>query len=113
MQDHQIKAIHKTIHKIDIADQIVKTIIIEIFTLDQTLLGIITQAIQETVHIQTLRIDSMPMTVQEIRQIITIKITQIIDHKTILSTDHIVTILKIDLVIILKIENHFEKFQKM
>ena len=51
--DHQIDKIHKTIHKTDIADQIFETISIELITLDQTLIEVITKTMKEIVQIPT------------------------------------------------------------
>ena len=89
MKNHQIDKIHKSIHKIDKAEQIVKALSNKIFTLDQAQIEMITQILLETFHIKALEIDTVPMTVQETRQTIEVEITQLIDHKTILTKDHI------------------------
>ena len=111
-KDHQVDKIHKNIHKTDLVNQILKTISIELFILDQTLIEVITQTIKESVQIPTFGIDTIPITVQEFLQkndikfiqIIAIELNQIIDHKSILTLEHtIITKLKAP-VIILELE---------
>ena len=67
-EDHQVNKIHKIVHKIDVADQKVKTISIETIALDQTQIEIFIQTIIGTVVTQILGIDTILMTVQEILQ---------------------------------------------
>ena len=44
-EDHKIDEIHKTIHKTEKADQLVKTISIKISALDQNLMKVIAQTV--------------------------------------------------------------------
>ena len=71
-EDHQIREIHKTIHKIDIADQTVKRVNTEKITTDQTRTEVIIQTIKENDLFQTLGFYTIPMTVQEVLQTIEI-----------------------------------------
>ena len=80
------------IPKIDIADQLVKTISTETITLDQIPIQVITQSIRETIQIQTLRTDTFPMTVHEPLQIIKTEIIQVIDIGNTQITDQKITL---------------------
>ena len=64
-EDHQIDKIHRTIHKIDIADQTAKIISVEIFTLDWILIEVITQTKNEMTQFQTLGIGTIQMTLKK------------------------------------------------
>ena len=85
---------------------------IEVITLDQTLIEVITQTITEITHLQTFEIETITMTGQEVLQttaietiqIIVVGITLLIDHKTILTIDHIIKFIITDPVITLEIE---------
>ena len=111
MDYRQIDEIHNIIHKTGIVDQVVKTINTETISPDQTLMHVITQIIIEIFHTETLDIDTtqridqetLQTTVIEIRKKIKKKFFQTKDQKTILITDHIVTIITVDSIIIQKI----------
>ena len=111
MEDHQTNKSYKTIHKIDIGDQIFKTTSIEKFTLDQNLRESFTQTLIVTAHFKTIGIDTIPLAVNENLQIvktesiqtIKIRITQILYHKPILTKDQIIIFIWINLVIILEL----------
>ena len=83
---------------------------IETINLNQTQIEVIIQTIEGTVRVQTFGIDTIPLIVQEILEIIEIETTQIvkiesvrtIDHKTTPKLDHIIIIISIDPVIILE-----------
>ena len=73
-EDHHIKETQKTIHKTDIADQLLKVHSIEIITRDQILIEENTQTIAEIAHIQTFGIETDPMIAQETIQTTAIEI---------------------------------------
>ena len=77
-EDIQIEETLKTIHRVDLADQIDKVLKIDTINLDQSLKEVITQTIIEIAHIQTLKIQTYVMTAQEIIQTTAIEIFQII-----------------------------------
>ena len=54
-EDMKIDEILKSIHRVDLADQIDKILNIDTINLDQSLKEVITQTIIELAHIQTLR----------------------------------------------------------
>ena len=108
-EDLKIDEVHKTIHK----EQVVKIIRTEIILLNRILKGVITRIITEIVHIETLGIETIRVTVQEILQATAIKIIQIIvtettlttDHNTVLTVERVIRIIMVDHVIILEKES--------
>ena len=96
----QTKEIHAFSHKIDIFDQIVKTIIIEIIIQRE----VTTPITIEIVQIQTLKTHTVPK-IPRITETVTtqtkgIDNTQIKDHETIQTTDQTIIIITIDYVTI-------------
>ena len=100
----QTKKIHAFSHKIDIFDQIVKTINIEIIIQDQIQTEVTTPITIEIVQIQTLKRHTVPK-IPRITETVTtqtkgIDNTQIKDHETIQTTDQTIIIITIDYVTI-------------
>ena len=69
-EDLQIDEVHKTFHK----DKVVKIIRTEIIFLNRILKALITRITTEIVHIETLGIETIRVTVQEILQATAIRI---------------------------------------